>query len=530
MNRNNKYIDDLFKEELGNYTETPPPAIWDRLEKKLDSKPPKGTGRPYRKLWYFGVLSFMLLLTTFVAKQLLDNPSTGIKQFSSKEITGSKANMTEAGNRPRTNDVQAGNEKVTSAVTNNEKNDNLAASDKNLNNNQSSLSSTNTTNGILSKRNTDKYAGNNDNVARNKKTGNTAINKHNKNKSAKTARKEKTDKYLAYNNKSNKSGPNTEEEQPENEYGGSATDKIVKDGNTNSTAKQKEDLPAVAKKETPAIVKKENAKNNEPKFMPKPKFKRFEAGIKAGYETGFDNDAAKKVVVTPYVQYKITSKLAIMLQPAVKSSYLSSKRIGGPKSYYKINSDSNIAIVSSYPLFSLPDGTQYYLTKYHYTQTHDSIVKSNFIEGTYMEYELPVLLKYYLGKKLSVYGGVNITYSKFLSITEHTSINQKIPTPRDTAVVTLTPSQISTIPVNSIITYQGTPISSYTGPQYPVTSEGQFRFGYTLGFSYEYGRRWLVDALIQQAAAKSNVQGGYNTNTALSAPYIRFTLGYKLTK
>ena len=51
-----------------------------------------------------------------------------------------------------------------------------------------------------------------------------------------------------------------------------------------------------------------------------------------------------------------------------------------------------------------------------------------------------------------------------------------------------------------------------------------------LGFSYEFYKRWLFDALVQQSNVSPNIQAGYNVNTALSSPYLRFTLGYKLTK
>jgi hypothetical protein len=40
----------------------------------------------------------------------------------------------------------------------------------------------------------------------------------------------------------------------------------------------------------------------------------------------------------------------------------------------------------------------------------------------------------------------------------------------------------------------------------------------------------MVDALLQQANVKNNIQAGYNVNAALSATYFRFSLGYKLSK
>jgi hypothetical protein len=51
-----------------------------------------------------------------------------------------------------------------------------------------------------------------------------------------------------------------------------------------------------------------------------------------------------------------------------------------------------------------------------------------------------------------------------------------------------------------------------------------------LGFSYEFKKRWMADMLLQQSKAKPHIQAGYDVNSALSLPYIRLTLGYRLTK
>ena len=116
MNKKTKYIDDLFKDELGSYTETPPPAVWDRLEKKLDNKPPQATGYNRRRLWYFGVLSLVLLVGVVVSLQLTGTSSIATKQFSSNE-----ANRTGSPNTPSHNNSggnKTGNENQSSAANN----------------------------------------------------------------------------------------------------------------------------------------------------------------------------------------------------------------------------------------------------------------------------------------------------------------------------------------------------------------------------------------------------------------------------
>src|SRR4051812_24694989 len=61
---NRKNIDDLFKEQLGDYTETPPPAAWGALEKKLKAAP-GSAGNTRRRVIYATITGCLLLLLTF---------------------------------------------------------------------------------------------------------------------------------------------------------------------------------------------------------------------------------------------------------------------------------------------------------------------------------------------------------------------------------------------------------------------------------------------------------------------------------
>ena len=176
-----------------------------------------------------------------------------------------------------------------------------------------------------------------------------------------------------------------------------------------------------------------------------------------------------------------------------------------------------------------------YMENFYYSQTHDSIVKSYTAGGTYMEFELPILLKYKLSPKLGVYGGVTMGYSSYTTITEHTytsaPILKSVIYPGDSQYVFV---EYNALPVfahvSSVINYSGSNINTYKGPLYSTQHGGLFRKGYMLGFNYEYSNRWLFDVLVQQSAAKSNVVGGYNTNAPFSAPYFRITLGYKILR
>ena len=74
--------------------------------------------------------------------------------------------------------------------------------------------------------------------------------------------------------------------------------------------------------------------------------------------------------------------------------------------------------------------------------------------------------------------------------------------------------------------YSGNPYSDYKGNPYPVYSKGQLSMGYMVGFSYNYSKKWLFDALVQQAPAVIS-----NNNTSASqSPNFRLSIGYKITK
>jgi hypothetical protein len=312
-----------------------------------------------------------------------------------------------------------------------------------------------------------------------------------------------------------------------NVYNSSATAGNTKEADGAATEKKEDKpVPPVAKKETPTAPKP-IAKKQAPKKPVKPPFKKFfEAGVKLGYETGFNNDAAKKGVVSPYVAYNISPKLALMLQPSFKAASLSTRRIGNSETYYQVNDDGNVELLNAFATTVVPGGSAI-TANYEYDQTHDSIVKKYTIGGSYAEAELLILLKYNISKNFGVYGGVNIVYSKMISITQNTYTMSRIL--KDATSREVGDGYIpAPYKLDSLITYTGTPYpAGYTSP-YTYSTESQFRVGYMLGFSYQFTGRWLLDGLIQQATATPNVQAGYNTNSALSAPYVRFTLGYKL--
>ena len=521
MEQQRKSIDDLFREELGGYAETPPSSAWEAFERKLDAAPPKAGGLFDRWSAYIGAACLLLLLSVTVAIKMNNRTPGTIEATTGSNSANDATNRATSGpgmpaaDNSNTKNIADKPGNTSSAEGNN----NTRPGGNTMNTagitNNNNHNTANTSKPLIRTKNHSKG---------NRKNNYYAANtKHNTGSSAKT-----TNTY-------NSSNTNTENDQPAtaNVYNSSPAAHNGPSAGTEDDAAEKKEVkatPDVPKTENPAAPKP-FAKKEVPNKPSRPPFKNFfEAGVKAGYETGFNNDGSKKGVVSGYVEYHISQKFALMLQPAFKAASLNTHRIGTAQSYYKVNGNGTVKIDTT-PVPIIPGSETPTLMEYdyHYSQTHDSIVKTYSIGGTYTEMDLPVLLKYNITKKLGIYGGVNIVYSKMIGISGHTYTASNLEKTGDTTKFTAygaTPPP--TDPIGSHISYKGNQYpTNYTSP-YTYSTTGQFRACYMVGFSYQCTNRLLLDALIQQTSSTTNTQAGYNTNSALAAPYVRFTVGYKL--
>ena len=298
-----------------------------------------------------------------------------------------------------------------------------------------------------------------------------------------------------------------------------ASDKVVE------VANRKVDSTIAVATDSAVITAADSVKNDSATHK-----NRFVIGVKAGVETGVISGGANKSVVSPYLQYKISERLSLMVQPALKMAGLSTRNVGMAANYYAVNPGTgSYKLTDSALLILVLTGDTLWNRNYEYTERYDSVVKTNKTGGSYMEIELPLLLQYKVTKRLSVYGGVNTVYGNKLGVTEHTYTAKAVP--KTGYVNTLAQFYApAPTPTGTGITYTGSPLSGYTGPQYPSETGGLFRFGYMFGLSYEVRKRWLADVLVQQCIAQQNLVAGYNVNRPLSVPYFRFTLGYRLSK
>lgn len=564
MKSNKKHIDDLFREKLGNYSEVPPADAWQDLDTKLDTLTPHVPTAPVRWLTHVGMVSLIAVLSvSFVQKYY--GKHTGAADVDAQQSDAandvvaaqSHTNNTTTdaaamSNIQSTESAMAGNNNEISATT--EATDQSRASAQHSSNNHHSNNNSTTTIAATNKGNTtdnemeygddvsfspnaDKEYVNDGSHIYDKKqeqpSGNAWVNNGFNSmpsqpsdasvQSSMYGNAASQDEVTTYNASANKYTDNTL--QVDN-YNATENQLIANSEITSNATAEHDEVPA----SQPTKTTKKATTSQLKATKPVRNFARWEAGVKSGYERGFDNVGATKFVIAPYLQYNISGRVAIMTQPAVKFAHAPTRVIGSPESYYQVNNDGKVTTKESFTSVKVEGGSvlEYNNTRYNYTRSHDSIVKTNRTGGSYMEYELPVLMKYSISKKSSVYGGVNVVYSKLQQVKEHTYTQKGIVRSVDTLITAI--GEPIAPGINDILTHNGTPISDYNGPLYPVSSKQNVRMGAMLGFTYQYSKRLMLDALVQKNPAPVQSYNGYNINAPLSSTSFRITVGYKITK
>jgi hypothetical protein len=260
MKNDNINIDDLFKEELGSYTEAPPPAVWEALEKRIITAP-KGPVSPYRRIGYFALL---LLLVA----------SLGVSV--ARVLSGYASSTT--GNSAVSRQPIAANQAVAPIAVNKTTG---AAPAANNNNNAAPANTTRK-----------------ENEAPGANSGNTTLTAANKVDPAdhKHATAKKT---MAGNNKPKTVA--TEAPQNEQVYNAATPTMPFKQSVTeaNTTDKNPATPPAAPQKKE--VAKTTEPVKNEIKHHVTPHFDRFEIGLKGGIEKGFNDMGATKYLLSPYV-------------------------------------------------------------------------------------------------------------------------------------------------------------------------------------------------------------------------------------
>ncbi|XZF15781.1 hypothetical protein ACTHGU_06570 [Chitinophagaceae bacterium MMS25-I14] len=249
----------------------------------------------------------------------------------------------------------------------------------------------------------------------------------------------------------------------------------------------------------------------------------LEAGIKAAYSTGFTQFSLNKITAMPYVQLNISKRLSVVMHLGFSYGQMAKTDLSDWQSYYKVTSSffSHTTSIDSV--------TQDTVFHYTYRQGRDSFATKYAVAKTVWETELPVLLKYRLGGGLSVFGGPVFTFGKIVQIAE-----TKSSTFSSQITDTLSSHNIYT---QSFFENRNRPASALPDSVYATNaqpyqnpSSTPLRIGYMLGFSYDAGKRLVLDLSVQQMLSGASYIPNPDIRKTYTSPYVRFSVGFKIFK
>ena len=271
-----------------------------------------------------------------------------------------------------------------------------------------------------------------------------------------------------------------------------------------------------------------------------------EFGIKAGYSMGTNSTwAANKFLIAPYAEYRVSDKFSIVFQPAYQTGNPKTGSLANENtSYYEVTNqslDSTFRLARGYVDSSIitPNPPDTIFRSYTYTQQYDSVhVQYGVVNKQLWDIEMPLLMKYKVHKNISILAGVSATYSSVLQTKEEVNRYNMSKSVTDnlapeTFFVTAPNQPLPAAPApkayENVFANTGTPLSSFQ-PRTITTAKNFFRYGYMLGVSATYKERLMFDLLWHQTGVDATQVPDKDLQKIYKQPYIRVTIGYKLSK
>ena len=575
MDEKKIHIDDLYRTQLGSHTEAPDNAVWESIANKLDNQSiPAAVVSPYKWLWRIAALLLIAGAVYFVAQKLLHHTATN-SFISNSTSTENNTTETTANNvaQPVSETVAAS--QTTTTVNNTTDTKPLNAPSTNsrpLDAHTTNSTGNNHTAGAAVKEPHQKTASNRSKTVNRVMAGKASAHAGSAKSVAASTPSTSANKPKHKNNTStaqvnNKLSALDKEEYPKGGGGLNTAPPVytytppvtaavpaarrlhAPRVDPNSTGPQSE-LPVSSyvqpTLQTQAQVTTTAPKNDvaAPATFTNPDEKNihqalpftFNYGAKLGYEAAKGEYHVNSYVFSPYIQFNITNKLSIVLQPGIKASTINNTYLDGGKSYYNITSaklDSNYqkiqtSIDTTYnPIYGAVKG------KYYYTQTHDSIVTSTGIaKKTYYEFELPVLVQYEVVKHLRVYGGISANFSKIVEVKEQREEFKNI-TLKDSMILKPQAAADPVPPIPSAynkFAYSYMPYSQYNTASAQNPANSPVRFSYMIGFNYQVWRRFSFDVLMQGSLSNPSYIYDTRVRSIYQQTHFRISLGYQFGK
>lgn len=620
MEERKKHIDDIFREGLDGYTETPPTEVWTALHKRMHEPPP--AKKPFPVWWMWVIVGIVAIsATSIIASQLLGgNDRQVVEQIQQKETQ--PAQQLEANNniaQPEPVMANSENLPVTESKPDAPSGKKVSFIAQNLNNNKETLNSTvveaNKTNAEepaipnIAAKDVQQQDYLNASPSKHIPTQN-ATERTNKNTVA--VQKYKLPEYpvtpidgqplkpnqvsitspLAKNvpapvlslpqieadatktepmpirsktampvdNNFNYSAPvasisntlfsnselNTTATEPTLHNASADNDDIKGHIDSDKKKETSSDLVVVNSEEDDAAqISKDltEVEDKDPLKLP------ISIGIKAGYQRGVDrNFRADKFVISPYIEYSLSDKMALLFQPAYLTGNPTTGSLQNSSTSYvdildSLFNSTEIIVrgeIDSSVLTPNPPDTVF--RTYTYTQTIDSVHVSYTVQNRQLwDIELPLIFKYKVNDVISVFGGGSITYSAVLQTKENVQrfsamkkeyVNELDP---QTFYVTQPGQGPPPAPdpqsISSVFPVSGTPFSTYEPRQTSNSSTKTFtRYGFMLGVSAAWNDRWMVDLMMHKTGVNTNIVPDKNIQRLYNQPYFRLSVGYKIFK
>jgi hypothetical protein len=272
-------------------------------------------------------------------------------------------------------------------------------------------------------------------------------------------------------------------------------------------------------------------KNNIVSDAPQNKKKnsRWEMGMKLGYEGGTRHFSTSALTVAPYIQYALNSRLSLMTQPTFKYTWIQKYIISSNNFYRHIDTSREYV----QPKTFTPSG---FLPRFAYNEWYDSIVARQYVTNSrFFSADLPLMLSYKVKPKLSVYGGVNLNFTKIGIVTDEKWYNVKRTDTLD-AIISSKPIvsnagvDFDTLSVSQVFEHSAKPYPGYNATTQHGGTSSPFRLGVTFGVSYAYKQRLLFDIRYRQNVTGLSAVPNVIIRRLYSQPYFNISMGYRIFK
>lgn len=262
---------------------------------------------------------------------------------------------------------------------------------------------------------------------------------------------------------------------------------------------------------------------------------KWDYGVKTGYEISTNKYSAGNGILGVYLQANINKRIAVILQPTAKYASLKRTTLDNATPYYDVKNNSTTALHIITPEGADIHGNPIYniIRRYFYAQQYDSISVTKTIRPKqYFEFELPVLLQYRFTKQLSINAGISANFSKLVQIDRDeqrfagkmcydtlvfAQVNESSPAP--------------VIPgIETRINYNYSPYKDFASSEKLNADGNPVRFNYMLGVNYALRNGLSFDVLMISMLNNANYIPDERVRSIYKRPYIRIGVTYKLNK